>query len=47
MPRSVHYRVRGTGESLLLIHGMGSSGADWGDCSPCLGNVRYANMPLA
>lgn len=27
--RSLHYRVRGQGESLLLIHGLGSSGADW------------------
>lgn len=27
--RSLSYRVRGTGENLLLIHGMGSSGADW------------------
>ena len=27
--RSLYYRVRGKGESLLLIHGMGSTGADW------------------
>jgi iron complex outermembrane receptor protein len=27
--RSLHYRVRGRGENLLLIHGLGSSGADW------------------
>jgi 3-oxoadipate enol-lactonase len=27
--RSLHYRVRGQGENLLLIHGLGSSGADW------------------
>jgi pimeloyl-ACP methyl ester carboxylesterase len=27
--RSLHYRVRGQGEDLLLIHGLGSSGADW------------------
>jgi 3-oxoadipate enol-lactonase len=26
---SIHYLVRGRGESLLLIHGLGSSGADW------------------
>jgi len=25
----VHYRVRGVGEPVLLIHGLGSSGADW------------------
>jgi 3-oxoadipate enol-lactonase len=27
--RSLYYRVRGQGETLLLIHGLGSSGADW------------------
>jgi 3-oxoadipate enol-lactonase len=27
--RSLYYRVRGKGENLLLIHGLGSSGADW------------------
>jgi 3-oxoadipate enol-lactonase len=27
--RSLHYRVRGQGPYLLLIHGLGSSGADW------------------
>jgi 3-oxoadipate enol-lactonase len=27
--RWLYYRVRGTGENLLLIHGLGSSGADW------------------
>jgi 3-oxoadipate enol-lactonase len=27
--RSLYYRVRGSGENLLLIHGLGSSGADW------------------
>ena len=27
--RSLYYRVRGNGEDLLLIHGLGSSGADW------------------
>jgi 3-oxoadipate enol-lactonase len=26
---SLHYRVRGRGECLLLLHGLGSSGADW------------------
>ena len=26
---SLHYRQAGTGEDLLLIHGLGSSGADW------------------
>src|ERR1700743_1064922 len=26
---SVHYLVRGRGEPLLLIHGLGCSGADW------------------
>jgi pimeloyl-ACP methyl ester carboxylesterase len=25
----LHYRVRGVGEPVLLIHGLGSSGADW------------------
>ena len=28
-PGALYYRVRGSGESLLLIHGMGSSGVDW------------------
>ncbi|HMD73378.1 MAG TPA: alpha/beta hydrolase [Steroidobacteraceae bacterium] len=27
--RSIHYLERGRGEALLLIHGLGSSGADW------------------
>ncbi|HEX2791037.1 MAG TPA: alpha/beta hydrolase [Steroidobacteraceae bacterium] len=27
--RSLYYRVRGKGDNLLLIHGLGSSGADW------------------
>jgi 3-oxoadipate enol-lactonase len=27
--KSLHYRVRGHGEYLLLVHGLGSSGADW------------------
>jgi 3-oxoadipate enol-lactonase len=27
--RSLYYRARGKGENLLLIHGLGSSGADW------------------
>jgi 3-oxoadipate enol-lactonase len=27
--RSLYYRVRGQGENLLLIHGLGSSGVDW------------------
>lgn len=27
--RWLYYRVRGTGQNLLLIHGLGSSGADW------------------
>lgn len=27
--RWLYYRVRGKGENLLLIHGLGSSGADW------------------
>lgn len=26
---SLHYRIRGRGECLLLLHGLGSSGADW------------------
>jgi 3-oxoadipate enol-lactonase len=26
---AVHYRLRGVGESVLLIHGLGCSGADW------------------
>jgi 3-oxoadipate enol-lactonase len=26
---SLHYRIRGHGEYLMLVHGLGSSGADW------------------
>jgi hypothetical protein len=26
---SLHYLVRGRGEALLLLHGLGASGADW------------------
>ena len=26
---SIHYLERGHGEPILLIHGLGSSGADW------------------
>ena len=33
---SIHYLERGRGEPLLLIHGLGSSGADWGLQVPCL-----------
>jgi 3-oxoadipate enol-lactonase len=28
--RAIHYREQGRGDPLLLIHGLGSSGADWG-----------------
>jgi pimeloyl-ACP methyl ester carboxylesterase len=34
--RSIHYHERGCGEPLLLIHGLGSSGADWGLQVPVL-----------
>jgi 3-oxoadipate enol-lactonase len=34
--RSLHYLERGQGEPLLLIHGLGSSGADWALQVPAL-----------
>jgi 3-oxoadipate enol-lactonase len=34
--RSIHYLERGSGEPLILIHGLGSSGADWALQVPCL-----------
>jgi len=34
--RPIHYLERGQGEPLLLIHGLGSSGADWALQAPCL-----------
>jgi 3-oxoadipate enol-lactonase len=34
--RPIHYRERGRGDPLLLIHGLGSSGADWGLQVPVL-----------
>ncbi len=33
---NLHYLVRGTGEPVLLIHGLGSSGADWAFQVPAL-----------
>jgi pimeloyl-ACP methyl ester carboxylesterase len=29
LPQQLHYLTRGSGEPLLLVHGLGSSGADW------------------
>jgi 3-oxoadipate enol-lactonase len=34
--RSIHYLERGSGEPLILVHGLGSSGADWALQVPCL-----------
>jgi pimeloyl-ACP methyl ester carboxylesterase len=34
--QSTHYLVRGHGEPLLMIHGLGSSGADWAMQVPAL-----------
>src|SRR5277367_5888879 len=34
--RSLHYLERGSGEPLVLIHGLGSSGADWALQVPAL-----------
>lgn len=34
--RRLHYLVRGAGESVVLIHGLGSSGADWAFQVPAL-----------
>jgi pimeloyl-ACP methyl ester carboxylesterase len=33
---SLHYLIRGSGEPVVLIHGMGSSGADWAFQVPAL-----------
>jgi 3-oxoadipate enol-lactonase len=33
--RTIHYLERGRGEPLILIHGLGSSGADWALQVPC------------
>ncbi len=34
--RTLHYCIRGRGEPVLLIHGLGSSGADWNFQLPAL-----------
>ena len=41
----IHYLVRGTGEPLLLIHGLGSSGADWAFQMPVLEPRFQAVVP--
>jgi len=43
--RSVHYLERGSGEPLVLIHGLGSSGADWALQVPALEGRFRIIMP--
>jgi len=37
---SLHYEISGDGEPLLLLHGLGSSGLDWGEQVPAF-SKRY------
>jgi pimeloyl-ACP methyl ester carboxylesterase len=43
--RAIHYLERGRGEPLILIHGLGSSGADWALQVPCLEERRRLLIP--
>jgi pimeloyl-ACP methyl ester carboxylesterase len=43
--RKVHYLVRGSGEPTLLIHGLGSSGADWAFQVPALESRFHLIVP--
>jgi len=42
---ALHYLVRGAGEPLLLIHGLGSSGADWAFQLPVLEHGFHVIVP--
>jgi 3-oxoadipate enol-lactonase len=42
---ALHYLERGSGEPLLLIHGLGSSGADWALQVPALENAFRIIIP--
>jgi pimeloyl-ACP methyl ester carboxylesterase len=43
--RDLHYQIRGDGEPVLLIHGLGSSGADWAFQLPVLAARFRVIMP--
>jgi 3-oxoadipate enol-lactonase len=43
--QDLHYLVRGSGEPVLLIHGMGSSGADWAFQVPALESRFRVDLP--
>ncbi|MBN2156905.1 MAG: alpha/beta hydrolase [Candidatus Lokiarchaeota archaeon] len=42
----MHYELRGSGKSLLLIHGLGSSGRDWEDFVQLLPNFQIITIDL-
>lgn len=41
----LHYLVRGSGPAVLLVHGLGSSGADWAFQVPALESHRRVILP--
>lgn len=41
----LHYRVQGTGPTLMLVHGLGSSGADWAFQASALAEHFRVVMP--
>jgi 3-oxoadipate enol-lactonase len=43
--RAIHYLERGRGEPLVLIHGLGSSGADWALQVPALEKNHRVILP--
>jgi 3-oxoadipate enol-lactonase len=43
--RALHYEIRGSGDPVLLIHGLGSSGADWAFQLPVLESRFRVIMP--
>jgi pimeloyl-ACP methyl ester carboxylesterase len=43
--RELHYATRGSGEPVLLVHGLGSSGADWDFQLPVLAPRFHVIMP--
>jgi len=41
----MHYQVRGSGEPLLLLHGFGACGADWGEIADVLARDYRVIIP--